>query len=111
MTRQHRATQLRGFTIVELMVVLVVISIVLMVGLPAYSNVQLSNKLRAYATKMTSIVYLARAEAIKRNQAVVLCASADNATCATAGDWEQGWVLLDPNNVCSKGPAKFEIGF
>ena len=48
----------RGFTIIELMVVLVVTAIVLAVGLPAYSNAKLSSKLRNYSTKMVSVVIL-----------------------------------------------------
>ena len=101
----------RGFTIIELMVVLVVTAIVLAVGLPTYSNAKLSSKLRNYSTKMVSVVYLARAEAIKRNQSVVLCASADSATCATGGDWEQGWILLDPNDIVIRGQQSLAAGY
>ncbi len=45
---------------------------------------------------------LARSEAVKRNQQVVLCKSADGATCTTAGAWDQGWLVfvdLDQDGV------------
>jgi type IV fimbrial biogenesis protein FimT len=95
----HRPGQyIRGFTLVELMIVLVIIGVILIIGVPSFSQINLSTKLKAYANDMVGSVHLARGEAIKRNSPVLLCASADGAECAGAGDWEQGWIVLaDPN--------------
>jgi type IV fimbrial biogenesis protein FimT len=42
---------------------------------------------------------LARSEAVKRSVRVTVCKSADGATCAAGGGYEQGWIVfVDPNN-------------
>jgi type IV fimbrial biogenesis protein FimT len=41
---------------------------------------------------------LAQSEAAGRNSAVVLCKSADGATCALRGDWGQGWIVFQDAN-------------
>jgi len=52
-----------------------------------------------YANEFVASTQLARSEAIKRNSVVRLCRSADGATCATSGTWQQGWIVFgDANN-------------
>ena len=85
----------QGFTLVELMIVLVILGVILAIGLPGFSELTLSTKLKSYANKMVASVYLARGEAIKRNVPIRLCASANGTSCAVGGDWEQGWIVVD----------------
>jgi len=101
----------RGFTLVELMVVMVIVGVILMVALPGFRNVTLATRLSNYANELVASVYLARGEAIKRNDNVRLCASADGENCATSGGWAQGWVVLDPNDVVLKEQTGLESGF
>jgi type IV fimbrial biogenesis protein FimT len=91
----------RGFTLIELMIVLVILGVILVVVLPGFGSISLSTRLKTYSNELVGSVYLARGEAIKRNSPVVLCASTDGTTCAgSAGvDWQSGWVVLDPNNI------------
>jgi type IV fimbrial biogenesis protein FimT len=89
----------RGFTLIELMIVVIIVSVILAVGLPTFSSASLVTRLKNYANEMLSSVYLARGEAIKRSAPVRLCISADGSTCTTTGDWEQGWIVIDPNDV------------
>ena len=84
----------RGFTIVEMMVTLVVLAILVTFAVPSFQNATLGSRLSASANDLLASVQLARSEAIKRNAAVTLCASADGATCAGAGGWEQGWIIV-----------------
>lgn len=83
-----------GFTLVELMIVLVILGVILAIGLPGFSELTLSTKLKSYANEMVASVYLARSEAIKRNAPMRLCVSDDGINC-TGGDWEQGWIVID----------------
>jgi type IV fimbrial biogenesis protein FimT len=95
MKRRHAA----GFTLIELMIVVVIMGVALSLAIPGFSDIRFSTKLRAYAQEMVAAVYLARAESIKRNRPVTLCAVADpNAiTCPESGSWVEGWmVVLDP---------------
>ena len=39
-------------------------------------------------------LFLARSEAIERRLRVVVCRSADGASCALSGSWEQGWIVF-----------------
>lgn len=101
----------RGFGLVELMIVLVILSVALAIGLPAFDSVRLSTKLRSYSNEMVTSVYRARSEAIKRNGAVTLCASSDGSTCAASGSWEQGWVVLDPAAAVIQAQDEMTSGF
>lgn len=111
MSSFNKVTHQRGFGLVELMIVLVILSVALAVGLPAFDSLRLSTKLRNYSNEMMTSVYLARSEAIKRNGAVVLCASSDGATCAASGGWEQGWVVLDPGSAVIGAQEEMSSGF
>ncbi|WP_137887313.1 GspH/FimT family pseudopilin [Pseudomonas sp. 2FE] len=88
-----RSGDQRGFTLVELMVAVVVMAILLGIAIPSFTDVTLSSKLRSQANDLVAGATLARSEAIKRNQPVTFCASADGASCATSGGWQQGWIV------------------
>ena len=100
-----------GFTLTELMIVMIIIAIIMSVALPAFRNVTLSTRLSNYSNELVSSVYLARGEAIKRNTRVRMCASKNGVDCETAGGWAQGWVVLDPNNIPLKVQEELASGF
>jgi type IV fimbrial biogenesis protein FimT len=100
-----------GFTLIELMIVLAIMGVILSLALPGFSEITLSTKLKAYANELVASAYLARSEAIKRNVPMTLCASDDGASCASSGDWEQGWIVLDPNNVVVRQQAALSSGY
>ena len=87
----------RGVTLIELMVAIVILAILIGIGVPSFRQAALGSRLSATANNLLASVQLARSEAIKRNQTIRLCPSADGADCAASGDWEQGWVILDPD--------------
>ena len=96
----HPLSQARGFTLVELMVVLVIVAVLLMIALPSFSVLTYRTKLKSYANEVVTSVYLARSEAIKRNADMTLCVAEEaDLTCKGSGSWEQGWVVIDPNEV------------
>ena len=89
----------RGFTLLEMLVVLAVTAVLTAVAVPSFSTIIDSFKLSSATNVFLSGLHLARSEAIKRNSRVVLCKTADGATCASAGGWEQGWIVFhDANN-------------
>src|SRR5688572_32614094 len=86
-----------GFSLVELMVTVTVLALLMGIGVPTFRDVSLGSRLSASANDLLASVQLARSEAIKRNVAVTLCASADGVSCAGSGGWEQGWItVIDP---------------
>jgi type IV fimbrial biogenesis protein FimT len=88
-----------GFTLLELMVAVTATLVLLLVAAPSMSAMMNSVKLTTASNDLLTHIYLARSEAIKRRSRVVLCKSADGATCAASGGWEQGWIVFhDTNN-------------
>jgi len=85
--------------LIELMTVLVIVAVLLIIAVPSYSVLSLRTKLKSYANELVASVYLARGEAIKRNAPMRMCISADGSTCVGGGDWEQGWIVMDQDDV------------
>lgn len=85
--------QPKGFTLIELMVVVAIVAIVLTFGIPAFTASVKNTAVQTTSSNFFSALLLARSEAVKRNQMAVLCKSADGATCTTSGNWEDGWLL------------------
>lgn len=99
-----------GFTLIEMMVVLAVMSILLSLAVPAMSGVVMSIRLTAATNSFLSNLWLARSEAIKRNARAVICKSATGQICTTAGSWEQGWIVFsDANNNASRDAGEVII--
>jgi type IV fimbrial biogenesis protein FimT len=88
----------RGFTLVELLVVLAVGAILLAIAFPGYAFLVNTSRLAAVTNDLVSAIQLARSEAIKRGIRVTVCKT-DNAmaatpVCNTAAHWQQGWLVF-----------------
>jgi type IV fimbrial biogenesis protein FimT len=88
----------RGLTLIELMISVAVLAILLGIAVPSFTNATLGSRLSSHASKLVAGAALARSEAIKRNAVVAMCASADGATCASSGGWQQGWIVIHPGS-------------
>lgn len=90
----------RGFTLLELMVVLAVLGILVGYALPAYQKMVRSNRLSAQANSFLLALYMTRSEAVRRSSTVTLCAAntsyTDCATGASGTSWAQGWIVFVP---------------
>jgi type IV fimbrial biogenesis protein FimT len=82
----------QGFTLIELMVTLAISAILLGIGVPSFRGMIENNRIAAASNDLVTGLQLARSEAINRGIPVVLCASSDQATCATTPVWINGWV-------------------
>ena len=87
-----------GYTLIELMSMLAVVSILVSVGLPMLNVFFDSNRMVSNTNDLVAGLNIARSEAIKQQSRVTLCQSSDNASCTGSGQWEDGWIVFqDPN--------------
>ncbi|MGE4243891.1 GspH/FimT family pseudopilin [Ramlibacter sp.] len=91
-----------GLTLVEMLVALAVLGGVLAIGGSALGEVIASVRLSAATDSVVANLNRARGEAVARNMRVVYCKSADGATCAVAGGWEQGGIVFQDANDNSR---------
>lgn len=83
-----------GFTIIELMIVVALVAVLLTIGIPGFQGMVQDNRRASASVEMVSALQAARSEAIKQNQAVTLCPTADNTNCSGGNAWEIGWMTF-----------------
>ncbi|MEW6703552.1 MAG: GspH/FimT family pseudopilin [Pseudomonadota bacterium] len=83
-----RASQVKGFTLTELMVTLTVLSVVLAVGIPSFKNLLARNRVSGQANEFIGALNLARSEAVRRGQPVTL------RSAAGTEDFGTGWEIF-----------------
>ncbi len=104
-----RRTQ--GFTLTELMIVVLLAGAVLAIATPSFQQFRLNNRLTNAANDLLSIITVARTEAIKRQRNVAACRtdtpSSPDAKCSTTS--EAGWIVFDDaDGNCARGDSVAE---
>jgi prepilin-type N-terminal cleavage/methylation domain-containing protein len=107
----------RGFTLLELIVVVTIVGILLGLAAPSFVDFLRNNRMAAAANDLLTAVNVARTEAIKRREPVTICAVADptddEPVCDEDGDFET-WVVFvdadtDPDSTAvTDGDAQFD---
>jgi type IV fimbrial biogenesis protein FimT len=98
----------RGFSLMELMVVLALAAVMLSLGVPSFNDFRRNSRITGVANDFLGTIQSARSEAIKRQLPVAVCPSDDpdtaGATC-TSGVF-RGWIaFVDENNDCLRDAA------
>lgn len=98
----------RGFTLIELMVVIAIAAVLVMIAAPSLRRMSLSNTISSNVNVYMSDMRFARSEAVRRGGAVVMCRSDDpeagTPACGTGAGpnnmgWASGWIIFhDLNN-------------
>ena len=88
-----------GFTLIELMIVIVIAGVLLAIGIPSYNVLRNNNCLVTNTNRLVATLQYARSEAAKRNAAVSIR--------ARAGSWRFGFEIItdeidaDGDGVCT----------
>lgn len=96
--------KIKGFTVIELMIVVGVIGILLAVGLPGLQDTMSRISTNTQAKTLVSSLNFARSESIKRGTLVSICSSSSGTDCA-ANSWADGWIVFVDNNGDATGAA------
>jgi|GEM_PF-2030633 type IV fimbrial biogenesis protein FimT len=89
-----------GFTVIELMIVVVIVAVLTVIGLPSYKYVISSNTAGADINTLLADMQHARTEAVKQGQSVEVCAAntasyqsgAATFACSGSTTWKNGWM-------------------
>jgi type IV fimbrial biogenesis protein FimT len=92
-----------GFTLVELIVTLAIMSIILGFAAPSFRNLILNSRIRSDTSEIVGALYLARSEAVKQKIPIGICAKkAGVEECTGTTQWTNGWLIWenseDPTN-------------
>lgn len=93
----------RGFTLPELMVVVVLAGIMVGIGVPSFQSFIAGQRVKTAAGEYATALVLARSEAIKRN--------ADVTVTAAAGGWADGWTVASGGTTLSTQDAYTALSF
>ena len=89
-----KSTCPKGFSLVELMVTVAVLSIVLGIAVPSFNTLVQQHRVTTQSNDLLAALTATRSEAIKNNRNIALCAAdaADATTCNTSGNWSH-WII------------------
>ncbi len=92
-----------GFTLIELIVTVFVLSMVLVLGVPGFQNSVRNSYMTTATNDLVTAFQLARSEAVKRRTPVVLCVTdnssdENDADCNPDKSWTDGWLAFVDND-------------
>lgn len=96
--------KVRGFTLLEVVVVLAVIAILTSLAAPSFTSLIQSNAVSSNVNAFMADLRFARSEAIRRGGSVVMCRSDDPEAVAPVCDggsgpgangWVSGWIIFE----------------
>jgi len=88
----------RGFTMLELVVVMSIVAILMAIAIPSYRYVTNGNRIAAEINGLLGDLQYARGEAIKEGQTVTVCVSSNGSACTGGTNWQNGWIVFSDVN-------------
>lgn len=87
-----------GFTLIELMLAVAVLSVLLSLGVPTMQDFAQRQRMVAAANDLVGHINVARIHAVTKREVTLLCPSEDGWRCAGHNRWDVGWIVFrDPD--------------
>lgn len=83
--------RMRGFTAIEMMIVVFIVGIITAIAAPNMAQMIRNQRVKSAAFDLFASLTYARSEALKRNVAVTI-------TPTSAAEWNKGWLIKDAND-------------
>lgn len=107
-TRTTGARRLGGFTLVELLLVVLISTVLLALGVPAWQDLVTRTRVAHWQRQLHAGLNFTRHHAVTSARSTVICArGADGGCAAGRGHWQKGWLVFeDPQHRgdCQPGP-------
>ncbi|MCP4128174.1 MAG: prepilin-type N-terminal cleavage/methylation domain-containing protein [Gammaproteobacteria bacterium] len=79
-----------GFTLIELMLVIVILAILLTIGVPSFREIIMNNRITSSANEFATALSLARIQAIKNGSGTVIVATTGG---GSSNEWGKGFTV------------------
>jgi len=94
MANKGRAVAERGFTMIELMMVLAIFAILVAIAFPGFEGLTATSRLKGESNGFRQTLAQARTTAINRGQRVTVCKTDSQTSCNNGANWEDGWIMF-----------------
>jgi type IV fimbrial biogenesis protein FimT len=96
--RRMKKHSQNGFTLYELLITVLIIGVILTVGIPNLSDFTRNSRVTGITNDLHGSFFLARSEAARAKQDIMICASADSMaaepSCGAGASFDEGWIIF-----------------
>jgi type IV fimbrial biogenesis protein FimT len=87
-----------GFTALELIVTMAIMTVLLTMGVPAVENYSWNLRMKTAMDQLQTDLNRTRAHAISHNSQTVICPATDGNHCSGQSVWHNGWIIFTDLN-------------
>lgn len=87
-----------GFTLIELIIAMLIISILMAYALPNYRNFKQNQTMTQELNRLSATINFARSQSIIAGEHIILCATQSFTACDGDSQWHKGWMVFTDKN-------------